>query len=395
MVIRKTSAAPLHKPRARRTTRRRRGRRGSVGASGASSLSSLAANLQEMKQRVAAVGDPLHAVRNLLATVRKPLAFPGELAKHLKSLREIVVGVKTIATGLSWLPGPIGTGATALERAAKPLVEGPPPPGSIAKLQKSVERVDTSLKPARDALDKMKTPLDKACGAVDAISGKLVFLENIVDGLVQRYGDHPPAEIESCATRLNTPVAAMLAAMRKVEDALRNPLDVAKSALSQVEQILKPVGQAISALSSALKALDSAAMRKIRSLLNRLVKAVEPYIRKIKIIVQKALNDALKKLGIDARKVEAYLDKLAQRLDPTKPIRQTIDRIQGRVGTLASELARSLGIGALLAQIESLREQLEREVEAFLASACGRVLAPAASTRPALTTRRPRRKRSR
>jgi hypothetical protein len=364
------------KSAARRTPLRAgRGRAGAAATP--SELQSLKDNLTAIEGKVAALGKPVHGLSDLITKVKAPLALPQTIMRRLDDTTTAMKGLRLLATALSWVPGPIGTGAKAADKALKPFVAKPPAPkGYLGNARDIVADIDKTLKPARDAIEKIEKPVGKGVTATDAIDGKIVSLIAMADRLIAHYGAAPPAGIEACAKKLNGPLTVFLAQIEKAEAELGKGLATLNALLGALLAALTPLLDVAARLQKALGVFDSKAFRAVWSQVAKLVNALEPYRRKAAIILKAVIGKILKKIGIDARKVEKFFNGIVASINPLKPIQAVLAKLKAQLAAQVAKLIAAAGIAEKLAQLEALQKRLEKLLGTFLDGECRKVLMP-------------------
>jgi hypothetical protein len=346
-------------------------------AQAASELRTLRDQLGDIDGRLARLSAPLHETGALIGQVKAPLALPPLIIRRLDDATVALKAVRIVTTGLSWVPGPIGAGATAASRAIAPFVASPPPPrGILGNARTTMVGLDRTIAPIRTAIEKVEKPLATLTGRIDAVHAKVLSLLAMVDRLLAHYGDHPPPGIEACAARLNAPLATFLASLTKVEATLAEKLATLSAVLRDASAALAPLAEIADRLATVLRTLGSSAFQAVLKPLRSLVAALEPWRKRGEAILRMVLGRILKSLGLSLKAIDRAFSRIVSALDPMKPISALISRLDAALSEKLAALRKALGIDALLAAVQALMEQVERDIDAFLKSACGNTLAP-------------------
>lgn len=344
-----------------------------------SELQRLRDTLGALDSKVSAFGAPINQVRGAIRDARAPLDLPPKIIRALDDSHTALSTLRLATSGLGWVPGPIGTGAKAADRAIKPFLQPPPAPHGLLRNSRGITAdIDRALKPVREALDRIEGPIDRAAAAIDAIDARLAFLVTAVDRLLGHYGAAPPPGIEACAAQLNAPLQIALEVLLRLEAEAGKALAALAQALQALLAGLKPLIDVAAALDKALAALAAKPIRDVLAALRKLVSALEPYRRWSALFLERVLASLLKKIGISLAEIDRFFDRLIDAVNPLKPIAAMLASARARLAALAEEFLAAIGAAELLAQLESLQQQVEREIDAFLQSACGGQMLPKA-----------------
>ena len=340
-------------------------------------LQRLRDTLGTLDTKATALGTPLHRIQDAIHMVRAPLDLPAKLMRGLDDAHTAMAAIRIVTTGLSWVPGPIGTGAKAADRALKPFVQAPPSPhGILRNARDMAAEIDRALKPVREAIDRLQGPVDRATAAVDSLEARLAFLATAVDRLLQHYGASPPPGVEACAAKLNAPLQVALDAILKLEPEAGRALDTLAKALLALLAGLQPLIDVAAKLDKALSALAAKPIRDVMAVMRKLVSALEPYRRWAEFFLKEVINTVLKKLGLSLAAIERFFDQLVDSINPLKPIATLLANARARIAALAEKLIAAAEIEEALERLQALQRQLEQEIDAFLKSACGGLMLP-------------------
>jgi hypothetical protein len=338
-----------------------------------SQLVALRDNIKAIDAHVTSIQRPVHAVQDLIGQVKAPLAFPGALHQDLTDLQRLLASLRTVVTPLSILPAPIGPASRALKQALEVLV-GPPGSGSIGRTRDLAGQIDKALKPLRDLVTKIETPVKKTAETIDAMEGTIAYLRDMVAGVIARYGVQPPEDVEACAAKLNEPIARLRAALDEVASSMAELFSSLEAALRSALAVLRPLSAAIDAVRRVLDVFRGKAMQAIIKVMTRFSNAIKPYVNKAELIVKIAISRILKKLGIDANKLAAQIRRMIDALNPMKPIERAIANALAAIRQFVAKLVDASGITKLLEQLADLKRQLAQILEAFLRSPCKALL---------------------
>lgn len=353
-----------------------RGRR--VAAPPQSELRALRLRLGAIDARLTALGQPLHETLSVIRRIKAPLELPPLIIRRLDDAATALKVARLVTTGLSWVPGPIGVGARAADRAIAPLVSSPPPPrGVIGNARTSMAEIDRMVAPVRSAIAKVEKPLAQSSQRLDAVHGKIVAMIALADRLLAHYGDEPPPGVEACAARINAPLGDFLDAVEEIEARLAPALATLQGALDSALAALAPLSDIAKRLDAVLRALGSKAMQKVLAPMRKLVTALEPYRKWGERIVRAVLDKLLRSIGISLKAIERAFGRLISAIDPLKALTALVARLKAGLQNRLSALLKALGIDALLDRLSGLAAKAEAEIDAFLRSSCGAEMAPA------------------
>ncbi|MCG3202051.1 MAG: hypothetical protein NFCOHLIN_01924 [Gammaproteobacteria bacterium] len=361
------------RPAARRHTRQRVTARSPVPPSATIALRD---NLAAIDVHVTAVQKPVRAVQDLIGEVKAPLAFPRSLHQDLTDLHRLLASLRVTVTPLSLLPGPIGPASRALKQTLEALA-GPPQSGSIGRARDLVGRIGTEIEPLRRLVERIETPVADAVAAVDAIESNVAYLRDMVASVIAYYGSQPPKDVEACAARLNTPVAAVRAVLDETAARVAGFFAMIEKTLRSALAVLKPIGDVVRAGQSLLSVFRGKAMKAILGVLTRFSNGIKPYVNKVEIVVRVAINRLLRKIGLSMDTFTGYIRKVINALNPMKPIERAVNAALASVRKFIAQLIDVSAIDELLEILSDLERQLTRAVEAFLRSRCKAVLDPA------------------
>lgn len=336
--------------------------------------------------RLVALVTPLHRARDLIGAVKQPLSLPPTIIRRLDDATTILKTLRLVATGLSWVPGPIGAGASAAARAIGPFVAAPPPPrGILGNARAVVAEIETMVKPARIALEKLEKLLGKVTGALDTAHARILALIALADALLAKYGASPPPGIEACCARLNITLAAFLDQLAGIEQALAAALERLRGVLATLQGALAPLTRVAEQLDALLRAFAAKPFQAVLQVMRKLVETLEPWRRRAEWLLRKVLGGILKALGINLAAIERFFDGIINALNPLKPIEKALADLKAKLKAQLEALLRALGVTDLLDTLEALTGRLLGELDAFLKSACARDLALAAAAATAAT----------
>jgi hypothetical protein len=340
-----------------------------------SQLVALRDNIKAIDAHITSIQRPVHAVQDLIGQVKAPLAFPGALQQDLTDLNRLLASLRTVVTPLSILPAPIGPASRALKQALEVLA-GPPQSGSIGRMRDLAGQIDKALKPLRDLVTKIETPIKNTAETIDAMEGTVAYLRDMVAGVIARYGVQPPDDVEACAAKLNEPIARLRVVLDQAAATMAKYFAAIEDALRSALAVLRPVGAVVAAVRKVLDVFRGKAMQAIIKVMTRFSNAIKPYVNKAEFIVKMAINRILKKLGIDATKLAAQIRKVIDALNPMKPIERAVSNALAAIRAFVAKLVDASGITKLLEQLADLRRALAQTLEAFLRSQCKAVLDP-------------------
>jgi hypothetical protein len=359
-------------PRVSPTQRSRSVRSVRAATAPANELDRLRETLGALDGAIRRLGAPIQTVKTTIEALSAPLKLPPRIIQALTDTHTALSAMRIATTGLSWVPGPIGTGARAADKAIKPFVAAPPAPHGILRNARDITaEIDRGLKPVREAIERIEGPVNKAAGAFDAIEARLAHLIIATDRLVAHYGLSPPPGIEACAAQLNTPLHAALVAITRLEAEAGKALGTLAQTLEGLLAGLRPLTDAAASLEQALAALAAKPIRDMLSVLRKLVSALEPYRRWAEVLLKRILTELLKRFGISLAAIDRFFDRLINAVNPLKPLATILASAKARLAALGEKLLAAIGVADLLAQLEDLQRRAEQEIDAFLQSACG------------------------
>jgi chromosome segregation ATPase len=308
----------------------------------------LKGNLDHVAGLVGSIEEGIARFRNVLRDVDRVLGYPASINASLGKVADILEALYDVAEAVSVLPE-VGPPAGQVARALEVVVVKPKPPGGvIGEIRRTLTEMDEPLKKLRDELDKIKRPVDDAWSALDSIRLKIAGLQVGVDTLIREHGEHAPAGVDACASRLNAVIEAGIDALNAAERNVRSRLSAIIEAVSEIEDQLNNLDAFSTMVENILAHVTSGAFHQLKTALDKLRADVD----KLKHLGEKIFEAVMRAMGIDIGSVQRGLAKVEA-------------RVEGFVGDALKKAARQAE-QALVAQIERIPGA--RELEAQVAS---------------------------
>ena len=291
-------------------------------------------HLDAINTDILVVESPIERLDTLLGDVSDALNRPKELSDELKSIADIFSQIRTVAHDARWIPE-IGEDAESLAEALAILVEG------IGDIRTALDEIDRALKPLKAQLKEVKKPVDKVYKSIHKVQLGVANFEKGTEALIQRYGSHPPNNVEKCAAGFNKGI-----------DTVARDFDRAKDQVArQVSAILDPLGE----IDRAFVRLDGY-MSAVRHVYNE----------------SSAFRTALRKIAGAVHTAESYGEKELKRLLSAigraihpglyKKVKGELDEVEGKIKELEGRLASFL-LDPIKRQVDSLEDTVKHEIE--------------------------------
>jgi prefoldin subunit 5 len=338
-----------------------------------SQLQLLHARFAAIDGGIRAVEGPIGNVDTVLGDTDKLLKVPQDVDQALQYVEDVLTTVQDTCGAITWVPE-VGEAAASVSEALEPLVSEPPPSGAIGEMRKATRDIDETVVPIRKKVERIEKPIARTQHAINDVHATVAALETTTETLIRRYGNSPPASVETCASKLNTALATVADAVHEAKDTLLQRLQPVGSALSDLRTDLQPLAGYAETVDAILRKLQGRTFRSAWREVEQLKAKIEKYKHWAKAVVEAVMH----KMGIPVKRIEQFLSRLEGSLDVFKRLHLE-QKLQDAEEAIEAQVARVPGVQEFLEAEEKLEQALQRlgeELDTLLATECGKELFP-------------------
>ncbi|MCW8943564.1 MAG: hypothetical protein OQL27_02255 [Sedimenticola sp.] len=322
---------------------------------------------------------PLLDIKSVITEIKKIVDLPGTVAKDLKKLRTLVSALNEVVQLLEWVPGQLGTTCKAVHRLLSPLVE-PATKGVLDELINTTEQMDKAMTKIKQYLEKVEPYIDKSLKAINGVRDEVIALELKMAELVEHYKRiAPSAETIECVRTINRYIDQLEGVVLKLKAQFESAIQPLSAVLSQIRKALDPIAALAEQITHVLKQIDIKAINDLIRQVNQYKKKIQDFRKKVVSKIEAVVRAAFKKFGIDIDAIDKLISKLIN--SALKPLRHVIDDITAKVTNMLSQISTMLEkllpldqLNQIVSAVESLRDDLQRELDRIAGSACRSVL---------------------
>jgi chromosome segregation ATPase len=281
--------------------------------------------------------------------------------------------VQDTCGAITWVPE-VGEAAASVSEALEPLVSEPPPSGAIGEMRKATKDIDETVVPIRKKVEKIEKPIAQTLHAINDVHATVAALETTTETLIRRYGDSPPASVETCASKLNAALATVANAVDEAKGTMLQGLGPVDSALSDLRTDLQPLAGYAETADATMRKLQGRTFRHAWAEVEHLKAKIEKYEKWGRAVVEAVMH----RLGIPVKRIEQFLSRLEGSLDVFKRLHLE-QKLQEAEEAIQAQVARVPGVQEFLdakKKLEGALRRLGEELDTLLATECGKELFP-------------------
>lgn len=313
-----------------------------------SAFAELRNRVNRLSTDVAAVQAPVNRTYLAAKTAGSTLAKPRELSKAMTGLITKADTLSKSAVVLTPFPV-IGTLASRIGTIMNKIKS------TAETIKRTADQLDKRSKPAQQAVQTILPKLNKAKMSLDRAQALLQGWLSITAELEKRFGETPPAAIETACAKMNASLAPEIETIDSGKPALQKDLDAIGGALEDIAVICAPLDPALATANDVGRRLQplEGPLSELRRALEPVRWALDAVSWVTRRIIDPIVNEILKAVGL-----KRLIDRLERSLNPFAAHLLPLQEMAAPLGSAVKAIGNTRRIATPLDRIPKLEKQI-------------------------------------